>query len=531
MKWFHAVGICGKATGNVAKMFKDMGWFVTGSDIQFFPPMSEQLKDWKIPTVEGYHFSHLTKEFWSKSLGNSMPEVGEYPDLCLIVDTATPQNKEYLFAKKKGLDIRPFSQILGEYLVKPESIVVIGTAGKTTTTSLIVRLLQELKIDPSYMIGAEVIDIPKSINNTDSKWSVLEGDEYHNPDISNGAKFLEYKPKYLVITNIGWEHQDIFSTQEKYINEFAKAIELVPEDGFILAHAGDKNINKALKKAKAQVIRYKLENEDNKIEGDFKAVESASGELFKSNKVKKDESKMLENEAIEEEDVEVGSENQTWLVRKGGDLHTIIDNNGDPLFEFKTSLLGDYNLENILAAVVLILNTPPEDPSDSLDEDMEMFKTIQETILNFKGPKKRLEVLYQDDKLVVVDDFGVTPNRAENSLKTLKENFPHHHITAVFEPNSGSRIKDLKIFNQLYKSSFVNADLVIIPELSTLSEDLITSEEMTKRLIDLKYNAKYIPSELMIENLKELKNSKEKNLIVFFSSYRLTQTAKKFSKS
>lgn len=514
MKWFHAVGVCGKSTGNVAKMFKDMGWFVTGSDLQYFPPMSDQLKGWEIPTVEGYHFSHLTKEFWETELKTKI-DVGEYPDLCLIVDTATPQNKEYLFAKKKNLDIRPFSQILGEYLVKPESIVVIGTAGKTTTTSLLVRLLQELKEDPSYMIGAEVIDIPNSLKNTDSNWSVMEGDEYHNPIISNGAKFLEFKPKYLVITNIGWEHQDVFETQERYIAEFAKAAEMVPDDGFIVAHADDKNIDKALKNATAQIYRYKLEVEDNKISGSYKGNEAASGELFGKKKLR-----------MEEYDESESTSQNTWLVRDLGDKHAIIDNNGETIFEFETSLLGKYNLENILAAVIVILNTPADDPSDDSSEDLAMFKTVQETIKNFKGPKKRLEMIYKSDDLIIVDDFGVAPNRAENSLKTLRENFPQYTITAVFEPNSGSRINDLKTFNQLYKTAFKDADNVVIPDLSNLNTELLSAEEMTKRLIDLGFKASYIPSELLKENLQELKNSNKKNLIVFFSSYRLTQIAK-----
>ncbi len=473
MKWFHAIGICGKATSNVAKMFKDMGWFVTGSDLQYFPPVSIQLEKWNIPTVEGYNYEHLTKEFWSEKLGqDKASEIPDIPDLCLIIDTATPLNKEYLFAKKKGIDVRPYSQILGEYLVKEESIVVTGTAGKTTTTALVVRMLQEQGLDPSYMVGAEVIDFEQSLRNTKGRWSVLEGDEFHNREISNGAKFLEYKPKYLVITNIGWEHQDIFQTQDSYIYEFAKAVELVPEDGIIVAHAGDENINKALSGARCKVIRYGVDA--------------------------------------------LGS----WSIKKSGEWNAIFDDKGSLIMQFQTSLLGTYNLENILGAVALIKTILP-----AVDLDK-----IQYAIENFKGPKKRLEILHKDESFVVVDDFGVAPERAKNSLKTLKEYFSQYKIIAVFEPNSGSRIRDLETFNQLYKGTFKDAMEVIIPDLSTTNNELITAEELVSRLKVLGTNAIHVQSSELMNYLTELKNSNQKILFVFFSSYRLTEIAENLFK-
>src|SRR5687768_13496658 len=128
LKWFHAIGACGKATAPITKMFKDMGWFVTGTDAQFSPPASDILTDNKIPFVEGYHFSHMTRSFWEEKLKTDKWEEGnakfwlengelniaDKPDLALIVESATSKNKEYMYAKVQGIDVRPYSQILGE---------------------------------------------------------------------------------------------------------------------------------------------------------------------------------------------------------------------------------------------------------------------------------------------------------------------------------------------------------------------------------------------------------------------------------
>ncbi|MDQ7021461.1 MAG: Mur ligase domain-containing protein [Candidatus Dojkabacteria bacterium] len=158
-KWFHATGVCGHATAAVTKMFKDMGWFTTGSDISFNPPAVDILDDAGIHYIEGYHYTHLTKEFWEKELSTEL-NINDKPDLALIVESATSKNNEYRYAKINKIDMRPYSQILGEYLIKDNSIVVAGSAGKTSTTSLIEFLLEKLDLDPSYMIGGTMVDNP-----------------------------------------------------------------------------------------------------------------------------------------------------------------------------------------------------------------------------------------------------------------------------------------------------------------------------------------------------------------------------------
>jgi UDP-N-acetylmuramate: L-alanyl-gamma-D-glutamyl-meso-diaminopimelate ligase len=485
LKWFHAVGICGKATANVAKMFKEMGWFVTGSDIQFLPPASKIITDAKIPYVEGYSYEHLNKEFWKDKINDSdidFDSLPEHPDLSLIVETLTRKNREFLYAQRLGLDIRPYSQILGEYLVKDNSIVVVGTAGKTTTTSLIVCLLEALNLNPSYMIGAEVKDLKESLVNTSSSWSVIEGDEYHSKELSRGAKFLEYKPKYLIITNIGYEHQDIFPTEELYIEEFKKVVNLVQKGGLIIARADDLKIDEALETAEAEVIKYKF---------------------------------------VENNDELRPSDNCWYIKREKSSDFKIFDNKLQEIFSSPTNLIGDYNLENILASVILLTQINNSEKSFKVEEKT-LYETLHKVITEFKGPKKRLEITYKDDNLIIIDDFAVAPDRVKNTLNTLSKHFNDYYKIVVFEPNSGSRIKNKEQFKSSYKNIFKNADKIIIPDLSTFDDSLASTEEITNNLQELGVNSINIEIDNLVSHLHGSLNPNQKNMIIFLSSYRLT---------
>jgi len=497
IKWFHAIGGSGKTTANVAKMFKELGWFVTASDIQFLPPASEIIKKAEIPLVEGYDFKHLTKDFWEKkiqkdlNLENYSLNIPEHPDLCLVVESVSAKNKEYLFAKRKGIKVLPYAQILGEYLVKKNSVVVVGTAGKTTTTSLCVSLLSSLGFNPSYMIGGEVLNLKESLMLTDSHWSILEGDEYHNIELSNGPKFLEYKANYLIITNIGYEHQDIFPTQEDYLKAFQSAVEVIPEDGFIIAKADDENIDRVITKSKCKYIRYKF---------------------------------------VEQNEISqyLGIKN-LWLITKIHGICQIYNDNKELVLEFKTSLIGDYNLENILASIVLVDEIVTRDQKtehllDAVISRGNPLDVVKEDLETFGGVKKRLEVLYQNEIVTVIDDFGVAPSRVKNSLNTLKKNFEDYKIICVFEPNSGSRPSDQNVFKEMYKSAFRFSNLVIIPELSGFNENLANTKQVVKWLKNLAVPAVFIPNEELVDHLLGLVKN-YKILIVFFSSYRLTKDA------
>lgn len=495
MKWFHAIGICGKATSNIALMFKRAGWFVTGSDLQFFPPASDFLSNNNIPVVEGYNYAHLNKDFWQTNAiinqfyKEEFAQLPEHPDLCLIVESASSQNKEYLYAKKLGVRVSPFAEILKDYFIKPNSIVVTGTAGKTTVTALITLILKNLDINPSYMVGAEVIDMADSLQNTTSSWSVTEGDEFFSRELSTGAKFLKFNPKYLVITSLGWEHQDVYPTHKLYLDEFKKAVKMVPPDGAVLAPDNSSEIDYVLSEATdKKIIRYGYS--DTKKPG-------------------------------------------VWSILKESNKLYIFDPAGKSYLTLTTNLIGKYNLENICGVVALL---------DFLA--LELIKTnnnlspakIQEVLVNtikdFKGPKKRIEILKKTPNTMVIDDFAVAPDRIKNTLQTLFENFSDYKIVTIFEPNSGSRPKDPNLLKNLYKNSFVNSEQIILPELSAINPNLATATEIVSSLKELNLNAVNIKTEELIRFLlKHRKSTLDKYIYLFCSSYRLTSIANRFVKA
>lgn len=495
MKWIHIIGVCGKATSLVAKMFADMGWFVTGSDAQFFPPASTYLQEQKIHTAEGYSYIHLTKKYWQEQTNNPMLDVADLPDVCIMMSFLTEKNKEFRYAKINKIPVLPYAKILGEYLIKENSIVVVGSAGKTTTTGLIAFLLESLSLDVSYMVGAETNNLEDSIKNVvNGIWSVVEGDEYHNlnPNIEGRAKFLEYKPKYLVITNIGYEHQDIFPTQEDYLGAFEQLVELVPSDGLIIAKSNDKNIDRVIQGAKCKVLRY---GSNQAITSNYYVTYSHSEE--------------------------------------NGAGYVLLDEHRSEIISGKMKMLDFYNAENVLAAYVLLeylYSNKIIKLSFATKQDLshEFAKLVEK----FGGVKKRLEILYSSSDLVVIDDFGVVADRAQRSLTTIKQHYPEHEIIAVFEPNSASRVKNLEDFNVMYKDIFRYASFLFIPRLSEDS-NLASETEMIERLNQLSYNAQAIERETAIDSLNNLiKGNKEKKfVVVFFSSYRFTQTAHNFASS
>lgn len=480
-KWLHIIGICGKSTSLVAKMFQDEGWFVTGSDHQYFSPALDYLVKNKIKHVEGYDFRHLTKDFWIQNFDEL--EINSNPDIVIFVESITPNNKEYMFAKNKGLNPKPFSEVLGEHLVKNDSVVVVGTAGKTTTTAAIVSTAINIGLDPSYMIGAEVIGLDDSIKNSTTDFSVIEGDEFYNIQLTEGAKFLKFKPKWGVITSLGWEHQDVYPTQELYLDAFRKFVKLIPNDGFLIFDAEDNFSNIII-------------NESNRTRFSYSSIKSDITSNYKYNFS--------------------FDGNQTSIIISKGNIN---------LTTINTRLLGEYNIKNLVASFILFNEVSNLDKYRYLD-----INEVAKKISDFEGVKKRLEVIkntkINNYNLNIIDDFGVTPTRARNSLNTIKNRFINSSIIAIFEPIAGVRIKNKDIFLKEYTNNLNNADLILIPDLSNFNQELLSSEELVSWMSEIGLNAKHISNDSLIDYLGSIiKNSNSDITICFFSGYRLTSIA------
>jgi UDP-N-acetylmuramate: L-alanyl-gamma-D-glutamyl-meso-diaminopimelate ligase len=176
----HIIGICGVATIALAIAFKKKGWKVTGSDKGFFPPVSTELEKSGISFYAGWH---------PENIGN--------PDYVIVGTASGSTNPETQYAKDKNIPIYSFAEAIGEFLVKENSIVCVGTWGKTSSTALLSYILEKADFNPSYMFGGISLSHNGSGKITDSKWSVCEGDEYKSSPTDPTPKFKYYKPTHL----------------------------------------------------------------------------------------------------------------------------------------------------------------------------------------------------------------------------------------------------------------------------------------------------------------------------------------------
>lgn len=224
----HIIGICGVATSAIAIAFKEKGWKVTGSDKGFFPPVSTELEKHGIDFYPGWH-----------------PENIGMPDLVIIGNASGSQNPETNYVKEKGLKILSDAEARGEYFAKENSIVCVGTWGKTSSTALLSHIMIEASMDPSFVIGGiSLSTVAAKLG--DSKWSVIEGDEYKSSPWDNRPKFAHLKATHLVLTSISWDHADLYPTEESYFDVFR---DLISKTKFIVANKDNEKVRELVKDA------------------------------------------------------------------------------------------------------------------------------------------------------------------------------------------------------------------------------------------------------------------------------------------
>lgn len=238
-KYVHFIGICGTAMAPAAKIMRDMGWNVSGSDKGFYPPISDYLRDNNLVCMPGFKASHITN-----------------PDLVVVGNAISLKNIELEEAKRKGIPIIHYPKLLQEFLVKEHSVVVAGTYGKTTTTALITWILECAQYNPSYMIGGVARNFSDGIRRTDSTWSVIEGDEYNAAKYDLEPKFIYYNPLYVILSSASWDHVDLYPTLASYIDSFKKLVDLIPPHGALFVKDGGENLEQIIKEAKCPVIPY-----------------------------------------------------------------------------------------------------------------------------------------------------------------------------------------------------------------------------------------------------------------------------------
>jgi UDP-N-acetylmuramate: L-alanyl-gamma-D-glutamyl-meso-diaminopimelate ligase len=402
MSRIHLIGVCGTAMGTLAAMLKRKGHEVQGSDQDVYPPMSDFLALEGIRTLVGYKPEHITGDLELVVVGNA-------------ISRGNPELEEALDRKIRYCSLP--EAIREHFLWGARSIVLAGTHGKTTTTSLTGWLLTHGGADPSVLVGG----IARNFGEQGSSYRigqgrdfVIEGDEYDSAFFDKTAKFLKYLPDIAVVNNVEFDHADIYADFDAVTLAFRRLVNLVPRRGLLLVGADSPGARALLGKAVSRVQTFGTGDDVEWQAHDLEPVGAAT----------------------------------RFKVRRAG----------TPFGVFELPMVGAYNVRNATAAIAVAteVGIGPE--------------RIAEGLRTFAGVKRRLEIVGVVDGVTVYDDFAHHPTAVAETLAGLRASNPEARIWAVFEPRSASSCR--RVFQDDFARAFAAANEVLIAPIfrSTLPE-------------------------------------------------------------
>ncbi len=431
------MGICGTGMAALAGMLQKSGYQITGSDANVYPPMSTLLAEMGIPILEGY----------------SRKNLDHHPDLVIVGNVITKKHEEACALADKKIPYLSFPQALAAFFIScKRSLVVAGTHGKTTTSSLLASTMYHAGMDPGFMIGGIVSEFTSNNRIGTGDYFITEGDEYDTAFFDKNSKFLHYQPEIAIITSIEFDHADIFNTLDEIKHSFSRFVEKLPEYGLIVAYGDDKNVRDVTRNAPCPVIYYGFTDSNDYV--------------------------------INELDITGLHSTFTYRHKDRNSRLTL-------------PLTGRHNCLNGLAVTIVLkaLSLP--------------LQKIEECLLQFTGVKRRQEIRGVVADITVIDDFAHHPTAVTLTLEALKRSFPDQRLVAVFEPRTNSSRRS--IFQQEYTKSFDHADLVVLKEpipLDNVEDDqMFSSQKLAEDLHGKKKKAIAFTrtEEILVYLQKELK--------------------------
>lgn len=423
IKYVHLIGIKGVAMTALAVLFKEAGIKVTGSDTKEVFITDTILKQKKIKWKIGFKQRHI---------------IGR-PDLVIVTGAHQGlSNPEAQAAKKRNLKVVTQAQALGIITRGYQTIAVCGVGGKTTTSSMIAALLSQAGLDPCYIVGTSAVNpLGAGGHFGRGKYFVCEADEYATDPVNDlTPKFMWLNPKVIVITNIEYDHPDVYQDLLQTRQTFIDFTDRISSDGVIIVCGDNENIRTILKEIKGRVFTYGY------------------------NKVNNYHIKTLSKENGEQ-----------WQVFNKEKL----------IGEFNFQLWGKHNILNATGAIATVLNLGVP------------LNQIQAGIRNFRGVKRRLELVKEVNGIFLYDDYAHHPTEIRITLETLKTRFSDKRLICIFQPHTYSRTKAL--FNDFAKS-FSSADMVIIADIYASArekkDESACSEKLAREINKHQSKAKYL---------------------------------------
>lgn len=413
-KHIHFVGIGGTGMGALAGLCHQAGYKITGTDGPIYPPMSDYLASLGVTPFVGYDPQHL-----------SIP-----PDLVVIGNVIRKDNPEAQAAIQQGLKYLSMSDAIAELFLKDRhSIVITGTHGKTTMSSIMAWLLEHAGRNPSFMIGGIPLNFGSGAKLGKGAEFVLEGDEYDTAFFDKTPKFLHYQAKSAILGAVEFDHADIYKNLDAVMAEFGKFVQAMPKEGVLVAYADHPNTRKLLQNAPCRVVTFGIA-----LDADYQL--------------------------------------DALTVDAEGSHFNIIRN--DTAYHFDSPLYGEHNTLNAIATIALAreLGVP--------------WEALQEGLRTFQGVRRRMEVVGTVKDVTVVDDFAHHPTAVRETIKALKCKFPGRRIVVAFEPRSNTTRR--KIFQKEFVKAFKGADRVVIAPVARANElppdDRLDPEALSKSLMN-----------------------------------------------
>jgi len=371
-KHIHLSGICGTAMASLAGLLQLQGHRITGSDKAAYPPMSDLLHSLGIPVLEPYSESNLDPRPDLVVIGNALSRGN--PEVERVLD------ERMLFTSMAAL-------VREEFLQGRESLVVAGTHGKTTTTSMLSWIYQvashdDAALEPSFLIGGVAENFGTSFQLRPTHTFIIEGDEYDTAFFDKGPKFLHYFPDAMILTHVEFDHADIYADLEAVKVAFKRLVNLVPRRGLLVAFDGSDNVTECISHAFCRVERYGFNTES------------------------------------------------AWQIRNlchtDGLTRWEVWHHGELWSKLAMQLAGEHNALNATAAAALAVG-------QGLSKE-----AIRTAMASFKSVKRRLEVRDVIRGITIIDDFAHHPTAIRETLRALRSVYPDARLWAILEPRSNT---------------------------------------------------------------------------------------------
>ncbi|MGI4852483.1 MAG: UDP-N-acetylmuramate:L-alanyl-gamma-D-glutamyl-meso-diaminopimelate ligase [Janthinobacterium lividum] len=426
-KHIHLIGICGTAMASLAGMLQGQGHRITGSDAAAYPPMSDQLRAMGIEPMQPYNEQHLHPA----------------PDLVVVGNAISRGNPELEAVLDQRLPFTSMAALIhDEFLRGREPLVVSGTHGKTTTTSMLAWIYEvasrtQPALAPSFLIGGVAENFGTSFAVRETRPFLLEGDEYDTAFFDKGPKFLHYFPQAAILTHVEFDHADIYPDLPAVKTAFKRLVNLIPRGGRLVAYDGSENVTECVAKAFCPVERYGFKPESFWQVADFQA----------------------------------GATSRWKLLRQG--MH---------FADLELPMAGEHNALNATAAAALAAGQGIA------------ASAIAEALRTFRSVKRRLEVRAEVGGITVIDDFAHHPTAIRETLRALRGSYAGRRLVAVLEPRSNTLRRN--VFEAELLDSLRFADEVLLADVYQ-SANIPTGERLNPNRVVAALNAAGVAAQLL----------------------------------